>query len=545
MEKIIIYWKLPMGYKTIKRESEVDLYTACDVLRSRKQKYITSVERIDNKAIIKSHRIVCPHCGKETPAYSHCWNKRSSAFRKKSVAEITEWANIQPSLINEPDEEMKIQEYEDFSGEYICPKCGYSSNKSKEYTELYIDYIDKKLFVKRAIKNISEIVSLKWLNGSASIVFPSFEQVVFDFESRNTYMEFLSDKTVVCSAPITDSEADFMGDILLDLLSKNNILKRTIRRCFEDITELKMPFTTKELNIDKFVNFVRFKGFPKDFYDAIPFWKGTRVLDESFQEITRRLREPECAMVLLEKSSLPYCKSVKRLFAKRSGLFFYLRECEFLYNLLGDVNLFCNYLNKTFTFHFLSMMHYYEKPVKTFLKDYMLVLGKQRFAVKFSPSEDVIRYGIHYASLSGYVRKKEQEKWLEGVDVFDDFSILFYRENNISVPMPLVLKSMKDSVVNSYRFQYLRTKQQCVITGEKMKNCLVNWDCYSNPVAVVYKGDKIVAAVEIFKNTIVQAKECKNKSLTLQSELYDAIEKWCKKSGINLEPERLDGPFMR
>lgn len=532
-----------MGYTIHKTKSEVDLYTACDVLRSRKQKYITSVERVDNKAIIYRHRIRCPHCGKEIPAYSHCWNKRSSAFRKKSVAEITEWANIQPSLINEPDEEMKIQEYEDFSGEYICPKCGYSSYKSSEYAELYINYIGAKLYVKRAIKNLSEIVSLKWLNGATSIVFPIYEQVVFDFESRNTYMEFLSDETVICTTPLTDFETDFSGDMLFDLLSKNNLLKRTVRRCFEEITGFKMPFTTSELDIDKFANFVRFVGFPKDFYEAIPFWGGTRVVDESFKEITDNLHNPESAMKLLEKTTLPFCKSVKRLFAKRSGLFFYLRECEFLYNLFDDVNLFCTYLNKKFIFDFLSMMHYYDYSLKTFLTDFSAVLGKKRFADRFSISQDLISYAMSYSSLSLYIRKKEQKKWSK-TDVFEKCYFRLYIANEISVPLPFVSQSMKDCVIDNYRFKYLRTKQDCVITGEKMRNCLVDWYSYSNPVIVIYRGDKIVAAVEFLNNVLEQARMCQNRAIDPNSDLYNVIVKWCEMNNIEFNSEKLDDlPF--
>ena len=57
---------------------------------------------------------------------------------------------------------------------------------------------------------------------------------------------------------------------------------------------------------------------------------------------------PANAIQLLERSSIPFCKSIKRLFAKRSGLFFYLKECEFLYGLFNDVNLFCTYMNEKY-----------------------------------------------------------------------------------------------------------------------------------------------------------------------------------------------------
>ena len=116
------------------------------------------------------------------------------------------------------------------------------------------------------------------------------------------------------------------------------------------------------------------------------------------------------------------------------------------------------------------------------------------------------------------------------------------RENNISVSFRG--SGEKDMVVDKYRFKHLRTKQECVIAGEKMKNCLVNWDSYSNPAVIIYKGDKIVAAVEFLNGVLVQAKQCRNKSIEPDSDLCRAIEKWCKINNIKFDPEKLDDlPF--
>ena len=268
----------------------------------------------------------------------------------------------------------------------------------------------------------------------------------------------------------------------------------------------------------------------------------TQFQIESFKEITVRLRTPEGAMQLLKSSSLPYCKSVKRLFAKKSGLFFYLKECEFLYSLVNDVNLLCTYLKKPFIFHFLSMMHYYDYPVKIFLKDYLNVLGQARFKNTFLPVDIYIEYAIFYGSLSLYVRKKEHHKWCTGDKFFDCSKILPFRENNISVSFRSSGK--KDMVVDKYRFKHLRTKQECVIAGEKMKNCLVNWDSYSNPAVIIYKCDKIVAAVEFLNGVLIQANQCRNESIEPDSDLCRAIEKWCKINNIKFDTAKLDDlPF--
>ena len=534
--------KIPLGYQIVERIKLVDLYTAQEILRSRKQRHITVARRTGYMAELVTHYIKCPHCGEMLYAYPHYYEKNAVAYPKKSKATIWKWSDVQPSLEAKPDAVLQIQLAEDFSDELICPECGYSSHKSDKYTCLDIDCAFGKLVVKREIKNLSDFVSMKWLSGTVGIGFPVYEQIVFDVEKGEAYIQVLDKESIMCTTQITDSETDFSGDVLVDLLSKNNIVKRKIKNCLEELTGYKMPFTTNELDIDKLVNFVRFSGFPKDFYESIPFWRETRIVDESFKELAGNLRNPESAMQLLKESTLPYCKSVKRLFAKRSGLFFYLSECEFLFSLVKDVNILCTYLKKVSIFHFLSMMHYYDSSVKVFLKDYLDVLGQARFNNTFSPIDFYIQYSVFYGALSLYVRKKEHKKWLAGDKNFDCSNILPFGANNISVIFRDAEK--RDMVVNKYRFKNLRTKRESFIAGEKMQNCLVNWDTFSNPVAIVYKGDEIVAAVEFFNDYIVQAKQCRNKLIEPDSDLGIAIEKWCKINNIEFDPDELDDmPF--
>ena len=105
MEKTEISLRIPLGYRIIEKTKTVDLYTACDILRSRKQRHITSAKRVGDKAILISHRILCPHCGKEAPAYKHYLNKHIISRPKNTELTILNWANIQISMMEEPEEE--------------------------------------------------------------------------------------------------------------------------------------------------------------------------------------------------------------------------------------------------------------------------------------------------------------------------------------------------------------------------------------------------------------------------------------------------------
>lgn len=77
-----------------------------------------------------------------------------------------------------------------------------------------------------------------------------------------------------------------------------------------------------------------------------------------------------------------------------------------------------------------------------------------------------------------------------------------------------------------------------------MQNCLANWETFDNPVVVVVEGEKSVAAIEVEHNKIIQARLKDNKAITIGTDLYEAIEKWCKKYKIEFNPEKLDDlPF--
>ena len=67
-----------------------------------------------------------------------------------------------------------------------------------------------------------------------------------------------------------------------------------------------------------------FIDFPREFYDAVPLTEDSNIVDESFTCISKALRNPESAMKKLAEAEIPYTKSIKRIFANKSGLFLYI-----------------------------------------------------------------------------------------------------------------------------------------------------------------------------------------------------------------------------
>jgi hypothetical protein len=162
---------------------------------------------------------------------------------------------------------------------------------------------------------------------------------------------------------------------LLCLINRNRIIKRFIKRIIENITKREICFDINELDFQKFVNVTYFNGFPGEFYDALPFRKGTNEIDGSFENLVSRLRTPEMAMELLKESSLPDCKSVRKVFTTKSGLFFYIKECEMLYDFFKDINILCRVLKNQSIYSFLVDAHYYN--LKPFFDDFAKTTDKK------------------------------------------------------------------------------------------------------------------------------------------------------------------------
>ena len=537
--------RIPLGYQIFEKSEKIDLYTASEILRTRKQNYITSVERRDDYAVITRHRLKCPYCGREFPAYLHFLRTICCASPKKSNSEILEWANIQLSFFGESNSVLKIQDFNEYSESFICPECGYCSRKTDDYANISIEAAENRVYVKREIKKLSELITTEWFEGKISVDFPVYECVVFDFESGITSLEIIRENDVLFCRNATDEKISFRGNISANLISKNPIIKRILKRLFEQISGYKIPFSVKELDFHSFINLTQFKGFPKNFYYAIPFVENAFVIDDTFKNIALLLKNPESAMRLLKDSSLPSCKSVKRLFATNSGLFFYLKECEFLYSIFNDVNLLCTLLQWEFVYTVLLRLHYYD-GLKAFFADYSRTVGFNRlFDNLYKRNYRVFDYAVKYFSLNENAKKEEQKKWVENVNVFDTLRSLNDYDDNLSITMIPAPANIKNCVVGKYSFKTMKNRREYVEAGEKLKNCLVNWGAEDNPVIVVMTGEKMIAAMEIENGKILQARRKNNQTVFPESELYKAMEKWCKKFAIEINPEKLDGPFIR
>ena len=518
--------KIPMGYKVYEEKSTIDVNDVEKIFKNKGEDYVSLIEKTnDNKAVITRHKVKCPHCNKTSGLYFRKLYAEVYDDEEARKVRIQHWLDNFGTVFMGYEAMYFIDELRNFSGDFTCRECGFLSEKSDEFCNVQLETKAETLTIKRELKHLMDITDINWTKENLLIKFPMYEQVVFDFESGLVRIELISGNETV-SKVVTNNDIDTSGDSLVSLLNKNLGLKRFVKRIIEKITGQKILIDANELDFQRFVNVTYFNGFPEEFYDAIPFKEGTNELDESFKDTAEKLRNPMMALELLKKSNLPDCKSIRKLFINKSGLFFYIKECEMLYDFCKDVNILCRVLNRSYIYSFLVDVHYYN--LKPFLEDFASVADKKMIIWLSERFKEITEYAINYGSLSEYGKRLEQKKWLSSEKDWD-FIPFGTLEANLSIPMHPVPENAKIITIGEYKFKWLRTKNDYTQAGKTLENCLVTWRSSGSPVVVVIKNEKIIAALEISGDKIVQARQKNNAAIDENSNLYKTILNWCEK----------------
>ena len=537
MEYSKVELQIPQGYQIKEFHQKMNVFKACEILNTKKQLKYTKSEIIGNEAVLTRHSVCCPHCRKTTPAYPHYLYSDNDNLPEskpnsiKSEETIFQWANIQLSLFDDIDKKMTFQQPEYYDKMYACPNCGYTSLFSNEKFDVIIENDDTCVMIAHKIDSIKDIMNLKWLQKiDLSNTGAFYERIVFDFDLSTTSIQFISDEKVVKSTNISnfDDVMDMIGT-LATLIQKNTLIKRILKRFFQTHWSAKIPFNPYELTLNKFILLTDYIDFPHEFYYAIPLSANSNRLDESFKDIDENLHNPVNAMRELQKNSDLNVKSIKRMFSKKPGLFFYLPECKALLDALGDVNLLCKVMNSSVIYQIVLTIHIYPQIV-CFYKDYCKVKSKISLCNQLIKNNYVLnKYAVEYCALNEFYKKNEQIKWKNNKNFLKNHISEWTNIISYSTFMPPVPDHFRDCKIDYFYFKWLRTKNEYNTAGKELDNCLKYWNCFDSPVVAVYKGDKIVAAIEVKNNKILQAFRFRNKPIKKSSTLYYAIKKWCEK----------------
>ncbi len=567
---------IPTGYTVTQEKVTVGIDEAVDILKTRRRRKYISAFRSGYETFAELRKDVwrCPYCNHERPTTLMVANtKRAGKYLYGSYAptkaQIERWGTHQLSLFEKDDEKLILNSAPIITGEQMCSKCGRKSLPSLSQREVNLTYNKQQIVLRAEVSGLGELLAIPWVvEGTITIKFPIYEVVTFDLNTGHTTIELQSANDVcVAKRDITTQPYVWEKGVVYQLIRDNVVLNRTMKRLFSDVFGGLLPFGKDELTPDKYILMTRFVGFPRRFYDAVPYVPGGFQIEESFRSVEKKLHSAEDAFILFDTSALPKCKSIKKIVYSNPGLLFYLPECENLWAIINDVNHFRALLKDDSVFNVLSILH--QRPrLFEYVSDYCRVKGaRAMLSVITEGWLFSIEAAIDYCTMCDSMKLAEQQQWkdrtqknshIEDEDEFDDEDDEYEDEDDdegwyprfsnrgmmFSVPMKKPITEIVNCVIDGFSFSWLRSGNDYYMVGKALRNCLGRWRTTYNPVVAVKQEEKIVAAIEVGPDGIHQVQGYHNSCISRVNGLSAAYEKWCERFNLkDLRCSYEDMPF--
>lgn len=208
---------------------------------------------------------------------------------------------------------------------------------------------------------------------------------------------------------------------------------------------------------------------------------------------------------IYNNSSLPKAKSIKKIFFENPGLFFYVSECECLWEILWDVNFFRELMLCESIFSILSQFHLYP-GVQCFYRDFASCKGKRSLVDRLMRDLSEMNVeAVVYGALNDSARKAARTSWgrnnsnnsfCDGDDEFECDSQRLPEPIKYSIPFQNCNTKITSCIIDGFSFSWLSSSAEYHEAGNVLHNCLKSWDRSRNPVVVVKKRSVSKAAIE-------------------------------------------------
>ncbi len=514
-------YKIRCGFYKEEKVKATDLEEAYQLLLTDKRYEYIKVINKNGKASLFQHILICPHCGNQFAARVH--NTTKSEIIN---SDISYWVSGQLSLFEEEEQCVNFWT-EDKKYKYVCQWCGHSESASESFRTVSVCGDNLVIKVTCELKTPFEAMFMPDCDSEfPKNCFHLYETIEFDLENNvvTDCIKNTKNITLACR-DITKEHQQYSRGVLFDLLTKNTRIKSDVKQLFEKYWDVEFPFQENELCLEKCIMMTTFVGYPRTFYDAIPYKIDSPQISESF-EFDKRLQHSSEIVKIYKDAALPNVKSVRRIFFNNPGLFFFVKECKILWDIIADVNMFCQILSENRIFGVLYNLHTYP-GIAVFYSDYCKIKGVRKLcSILNENSEFLSTKAIKYYAMNDWQKEKERQKWLQNKDRFKQ-----YREIEtpaFSVLMNLGEIPIESTFVDGFRFTLLHTFKEYFESGKKLNNCLTTWTPYLNPVVAIYKNNYIIAAAELKGNNVRQVRCAGNENIKNNEALTNAFKKWCK-----------------
>lgn len=526
MENRIVL-ELSDGFRIVEAKEEGSICEAGELMSTRRRRRYTSGLRRGDRAILLRHEIVCPWCGRSVPAYERWLDPGEPAESPVTRAEVARWAAPREN----GEEDWLFFNQPCIPSEHTCPSCGETSRPAEGKDRVTVSRDEDSVSLSCEKSDIRSLFSLPMAveDGWVQLALPLTETVRFDLNRGETALEVRGqDGVILARTPLTVGSEHWKHSWARALLAKSRILRRRLLKAFALPYGGKPPFEDWAGDPDVFLQMTRFRGYPRRFFDTVPYDPETRDVEKSFLAAADRLHSAADLPAVYAASRLPQIKSVKRIFFSEPGLFFYLEEAEALWSVAADPNQFRRLLELHRVYELLSFLHRYP-GAEVFFRDYREERGMNGLLYALRKAwRDTKHAALGYTAMDPALREAERRTWKRGLDERP--------EELYSLPMPIG-EATRDCVVDGYGFFWLRTERDYRETGDELENCLIAWDPSCNPVVAVRRGGRCCAAIEVKGRTVVQAKARRNTSMERDPGLNSAFHKWMKRFSLELLPQ--------
>ena len=411
-----------------------------------------------------------------------------------------------------------------------CPHCGFVTHT---FSRSFKYVINSNPFMTTVTQNIEYsdkwiALPLKYSCAKQKVDFPLEASFLFNHKDKRTIFLLSDCGNNIIEIRNLEEQDDLLSGYLINThISSDTPVKNTLAEIFSQFYEDSLPFGTKELNLEVFALLNRFQGFPKVFYNAIPFAGTGLRIDCSFAETASLLKRYADVPEVYKHYGLPEKKSIRRIIFDNPAFLFYARELVALpfYN----TDIVYQILEAEGAFDFLSKLHSLPGIV-TYLTALVNANGEIFTWKSIKNSMDNLENAAAiYLLLSKENKKLFLHKNFNEIDIFD-----IHTERIYNLPVPLSNRNCyPDCYIGKYYFCVLTNTHEYRKAAEMLQNCLANyWNHSSNIVVGIKKKHTYVAAIEVSGNRIEQACLAMNEPIETDHEVFKAFTQWVAINGL-------------
>ncbi|GEM_PF-2316499 len=413
----------------------------------------------------------------------------------------------------------------------ICPRCGHTARTTT------------RAFLYRVESNAFQTVitqTLAFGDGRAAVLpygnplgepalLPVKAQVAFDHENRQTAFLLFNNRGEIIERSVLDEQGNPLNGTAVLAHINAGPLNTALAEAFGRFYRGRLPFDARELTLNTFIELNRFQGYPKDFYNAIPFADDTRKIDDSFQTAAASLRAAQYKDIdaVYRQYGLPDKKAIRNAVFMTPSLLFYAEELAALP--FRNADIFLQILKSDDIFYFLSDLH--SMPgILVYLTAAVNEKGESKTwaSIKKNLSRLAAAASIYLLS-----SQKNRQSILQ--KAVKDLAAGPHQESMpYNIPVIKKIPCVPVSRVDEYDFHALQNTLEYRETAVKLKNCLANYHYGNGRVYILRLHGNPLAAVEVRGDVIVQALLAENRPIQSDESLYAVLVRWAETNRLKV-----------